>query len=262
VLIVNSDDFGASVSATDSAVGAFDEGLITSASAMVWMRDSARAARLAREREMPVGLHLNLTLPFRDRSVPDAARALQAALANEFDPGSWNRVDERAGDVDERIGEAIRHQLEAFTELFGANPSHIDGHHHIHVHPAVASSLPRQLPIRPVLHTPAELRRRGNARDRALRRRFRCADGCVSFQHVHPAFEGSWGLRTLGYARRHVLEVMVHPQFDAERAALHSREWFDALSVVQVGSYLDLRPRAGGGLSRVRRAEPPLYWTA
>jgi predicted glycoside hydrolase/deacetylase ChbG (UPF0249 family) len=70
VLIINADDLGASISATGPIVVAYDEGLIPSATAMVWMPGSERAARLARERGMPLGLHLNFTLPFRDQRAP------------------------------------------------------------------------------------------------------------------------------------------------------------------------------------------------
>jgi hypothetical protein len=242
VLIVNADDYGASVSATDSVIDAFEEGLISSASAMVWMWDSARAAELARERGLPLGLHLNLTLAFRDGSAPAAERELQAELAGEFDAGSWLQADVRPREGDRRIREAVVQQLAAFRALYG-EPSHLDGHHHIHIHPAVTACLPRELPIRPVLHSPTELGRRGDARDRLLRKQFRCADGCVGFQHVHPAFEDSCGLGTLDFARRHVLEVMVHPQLEEERAALRTREWIGALAALQLGSYRGLQAR-------------------
>jgi hypothetical protein len=57
---------------------------------MVWMRDSARAAQLARERDMPVGLHLNFTLPFTDTHAAREVRSLQLELTERFDGSSWS----------------------------------------------------------------------------------------------------------------------------------------------------------------------------
>ena len=40
------------------------QGRLTSASAMVFMADSVRAAEVARELDLDLGLHLNLSQPF------------------------------------------------------------------------------------------------------------------------------------------------------------------------------------------------------
>ena len=60
-LVVQCDDFGMSHSGNLGAVQAFREGILTQASVMVpcpWFRE---AARLAKEHELPVGVHLTLT---------------------------------------------------------------------------------------------------------------------------------------------------------------------------------------------------------
>jgi chitin disaccharide deacetylase len=232
VLIVNADDLGATPSATDPAIECFDAGALTSATAMVWMHDSGRAARLARERALPVGLHLNLTLPFADPSAPADVRSRQLALTGEFDRDSWRRS--ARGDLAEaEIARSIEDQLERFSEQFG-QASHLDGHHHVHVHPAVLAQLPRSLPIRPPL-AGAERRTLGQ---RWLRRRFRGADTCLPFQQVHPALGGDIAL--LDAARHRVVEVMVHPALPQEREALLSAEWRAALARLPLGSYRDL----------------------
>jgi YdjC-like protein len=48
MLIINADDWGRSRAETDNALTCHDEGRITSASAMVYMEDSERAAELAK----------------------------------------------------------------------------------------------------------------------------------------------------------------------------------------------------------------------
>jgi predicted glycoside hydrolase/deacetylase ChbG (UPF0249 family) len=239
MLIVNADDFGASRSASDPVLELFDQHLVSSASAMVRMPDSTRAASLAREREMAVGLHLNLTLPFADTAVPALVGERQRRLTEMLGRESWREGAAENPDA-QLLADVIADQLECFRESFG-EPTHLDGHHHVHVHPAVLDQLPSELPIRPVLSVPArvEAGAGSSSRERALRRRFLCPDLCFAFEHVHPALGGD-GLEVLDHARRGSLEIMVHPQREGERNALFSAEWRGALSTLTVGSYADL----------------------
>jgi chitin disaccharide deacetylase len=234
MLIVNADDMGASPSTTDPVVECFTAGVITSASAMVWMLDSERAARIARELDLPVGLHLNFTLPFAGPNVPDDIRARQLGMTAVFGP------EARAGDAGGAVADgmliaaALTDQLQRFHELFG-EPTHLDGHHHVHVNPAVVEHLPRTLPIRPPLSTGAK-RTFGQA---WLLRRFRRPDACLAFERLHPALGGE-GLEVLAQARRRTVEVMVHPAQKREREALLSSDWRAALEGLMLGSYRSL----------------------
>ena len=234
MLIVNADDMGASPSTTDPVVECFDAGVITSASAMVWMPDSERAARIARELSLPVGLHLNFTLPFAGPDVPDDVRERQLRLTAMFGTGAQDD-DARAGAADSAlIPAALDDQLQRFRELFG-EPTHLDGHHHVHVDPAVVEHLPRMLPIRPPLSTSAK-RTFGQA---WLLRRFRHPDACLAFERLHPALGGE-GLEALAQAHRRTVEVMVHPAQEREHEALLSSDWHAALAELTLGSYRDL----------------------
>jgi len=237
MLIVNADDFGASPNASDPVVDLYAVGVISSASGMVRMRDSLRAASLARERGIPTGLHLNLTLPFDEPGVSVASSERQRRLTEVFGRESW-RAEGRERPDARLVAETIEDQLDRFRQTFG-EPTHIDGHHHIHVHPAVLAHLPRELPIRPILSVPSRAGAKPGSRDRALRRRFLCPDLCFAFEQVHPSVGGD-GLEALDHARTHSLEIMVHPQREAERTALLSAEWQRALSALTVGSYADL----------------------
>jgi hypothetical protein len=241
LLIVNADDFGYSRNVTDPVVAAYDEGLITSTTAMVWMRDTSRAVTFARERGMPVGLHLNLTLPFDGDHVPERVREQQARLTGMFDARSWSQVDLRHRAPDPQIREAVRHQLGSFRAQFG-EPTHIDGHHHIHLHPAVLVCLPTDLPIRPPLTPPARVEAKPDRRGRFVRKTFGGPDRCVSLQQIHPSLGGT-GLELLAVAHKRVLEVMVHAQIDEEREALESDEWRAALASLELGSYREFQRR-------------------
>ena len=61
MIIINADDWGRSERETDAALSTYKRGRITSASAMVFMRDSGRAADLAKDAGIDVGLHFNLS---------------------------------------------------------------------------------------------------------------------------------------------------------------------------------------------------------
>jgi chitin disaccharide deacetylase len=237
MLIVNADDYGARTSATNAICDAFDAGAITSTSAMVWMGDSARAASRASEHGLPVGLHLNLTLPFAARNVPSGVRERQRRLTEVFNRDGWWEDPARRVDR-ELLRGAIGDQLERFCEQFG-QPTHIDGHHHVHLHEAVLELLPQAWPIRTVVRDPAQADSGLSQRERRLRRRFRAPDMALPFEKVHPDF-GGVGLNVLDRAHDVCVEVMTHPQQQVELDALMGSEWRATLAALPLGSYLDL----------------------
>ena len=131
LVIINADDLGLDVATTDAILDCFRAGRITSASAMVWMSDSQRAASLAEECEIPLGLHLNLTQPFTDPAVPPEVRERQARLAEHFgrQPLAYWVAEPR---LQSTIDRCIEDQVREFTRLYGQPPRHLDGHRHVH----------------------------------------------------------------------------------------------------------------------------------
>lgn len=114
-LIINADDFGQSPGIVTGVARAHDEGVVTSASLMVRGPAAATAARAARHRpELSVGLH--------------------------FDLGEWSYLDgewhpryEVVPLHDQRAVRAeLGRQLEAFRQLLGRDPTHLDSHQHVH----------------------------------------------------------------------------------------------------------------------------------
>jgi predicted glycoside hydrolase/deacetylase ChbG (UPF0249 family) len=239
VLIVNADDFGATRSTTDAICETFDAAAITSTSAMVWMSDSARAAGIALERDLPLGLHLNLTLPFSGRDVPQSVRERQLRLTEVFTRDGWWKEAGRRFDR-KLLQAAIDDQLERFCEQFG-QPTHIDGHHHVHLYAAVLDLLPQTWPIRPPLRAPAQADARHNKRERHLHRRFRAPDLAFALVRLQQA-AGEAGLEVLDCARRQCVEVMAHPRQPGEMEFLLSSEWRAMLDSLTLGSYADLKP--------------------
>jgi predicted glycoside hydrolase/deacetylase ChbG (UPF0249 family) len=242
-LMVNADDWGASLATTDAIARCFDAGGVSAASAMVHMADSARAAELARERRLPVGLHLNLSQAFDGADVPGEVRRRQSLLARRFanmrlrrwiyDPTSRARVDR-----------AIADQLEEFERLYGAPPTRLDGHLHVHLSPDVLLSraLPRDVWLRPARTVAVDravplLGRLRRSRERWLRRRFAMSDYFFSIEDIHPQLGGSGLDGALDLALEADVEVMTHPSRPQELGLLLSPDWRRALAERPLGAF-------------------------
>lgn len=234
MLIVNADDFGASSSATEASATAFAAGVITSCSAMVWMRDSDRASRLAQELGLPVGLHLNLTVPFDGADVPSAAQERQSRLTETFDRASWFTTGSKRP-TRRLLEDAVRDQVEQFSASFGV-PTHLDGHHHIHVRDEVLEVLPPGIVIRMIVRDPARVDEPASMRERRLHERFTAPSLTLAFERLHPALEGV-GLQVLERARSECIEVMTHPLQEGQLDALLSPAWRVTLARLPVGSF-------------------------
>jgi predicted glycoside hydrolase/deacetylase ChbG (UPF0249 family) len=246
LLIVSANDWGGEIRATDSIAACFRGGRITAATAMVNMADSKRASELAREQGLSLGLHLNLTQPFDDPATPEPMRERQRKVLRHF-----ARLKVRRWTYDpflrRRVAAAILDQLEAFRSLYGVEPTHIDGHQHVHVSPDVLLSpaLPRAIPIR-TAHGwrsgggPGDVVRR--LRHAAIARRFRTTDYFFSLQNLLPCFGGKDLEAALERSDRASVEIMTHPATSDELEYLLSEAWSDALAGRRLGTYADLAP--------------------
>jgi chitin disaccharide deacetylase len=136
-LIINADDFGASSEINRAVILAHQEGVLTSASLIVTGPATAEAVQLARQNPtLAVGLHLVLAKG-------------RAASPKRLIP---HLVDDQGRFPDSCVGTGIRqfclrsYRREVRSELLaqferfaatGLELSHVDGHLHYHVHPAV-----------------------------------------------------------------------------------------------------------------------------
>ncbi|HOY59397.1 MAG TPA: ChbG/HpnK family deacetylase, partial [Verrucomicrobiota bacterium] len=128
MLIVNADDWGGWRTATDAALTCYEKGRITSVSAMVFMDDSERAARLAQRSGLDVGLHLNLSQEFTGstHSVPRLAESQRAIV--RFLRSSKYALLFYHPFLRRQFRHVFEAQLEEFFRLYGRPPSHFDGH--------------------------------------------------------------------------------------------------------------------------------------
>ncbi|HKD11518.1 MAG TPA: ChbG/HpnK family deacetylase, partial [Thermoanaerobaculia bacterium] len=140
-LVVTGDDFGLSPRVNRAICEAHDRGILTAASLMVGAPAAAEAVALARERPgLAVGLHLTVvdavaSLPpvqipkLADRVGRLRASPLSAGLLYQFSSAARGELRRE-----------IRCQLEGFQKT-GLPLSHVDGHHHMHLHPFVLGVL-------------------------------------------------------------------------------------------------------------------------
>src|SRR4029450_1817320 len=133
MLIINADDWGRSVAETDAALKCYTEGRITSVSAMVFMQDSKRAAKLAKNYELDdVGLHLNFSEEFTDKSCSETLKETQERIIRFLKRGKYAQLLYHPF-LRKTFACCYQAQVEEFVGLFDKFPSHIDGHHHMHI---------------------------------------------------------------------------------------------------------------------------------
>ena len=254
LLVVNADDWGGGEATTDAILGAFEAGRITSASGMVHMPDSERAAEVAARAGLPVGLHLNLTEPFPEGGqAPRPVRERQRRVAERLGgagrdghPGTarlrkWLYDPAIKADVDRAIGD----QLERFEALYGRAPTHFDGHNYVDLCPNVFLS--RSIPAGAVMRNSLDcypLERSAMGRIRALRQRLRSRRLRSTGYLLHIAQlrldDAEAPDPRLRLARDAAVEVMGHPDEEAELAAFMSPAWERAMGEYRLGSFADL----------------------
>jgi len=140
-LIVNADDFGRSHSINDAVIRAHREGILTSASLMVNEIACDEAVALARENPY-LGIGLHLTLICGKSALPPEKIPALVNVRGEF---SNNPVSEGVRYFFKRsLREQLRAEIHAQFSKFRATGlplDHVNGHLHLHLHPAVFRTL-------------------------------------------------------------------------------------------------------------------------
>lgn len=149
-LIVNGDDFGYSPGQNYGIVDAYENGILCSTSLMVTGRYVDHALDLARQHPgLGVGVHLIL-----DYGEPQLPAGKIPTLVDE--EGKFLRpIFEGPIELCPReVEQEWRAQIQ-WVQAQGIEPTHLDSHHHFHLHPqlyAVTHALAKEfnLPIRPI----------------------------------------------------------------------------------------------------------------
>lgn len=131
LLIVNADDFGLSKGQNYGILDACKNGLVTSTTALVNGAAIDHAAQLSRRTpELAVGMHFVLTLGEPLTPMPGLARE------GKLGKWIWQVAEEDALPLEE-IERELACQYQRFVDLFDAEPTHFDSHHHVHMIPQI-----------------------------------------------------------------------------------------------------------------------------
>ena len=214
LLIINADDWGRDRDTTDRTLECIVRGAVSSVSAMVFMEDSERAATIARERAIDVGLHLNFTTPLSAPNCPPQLVEYQRQLAAHLLRHPLARVFFHPW-LARSFEYVVAAQLDEFRCLYGAEPERLDGHHHAHLCANIL--LQGLLPPGTLVRRNFSFQRGEKsllnrlyrqAVDRMLARRHRVVDFFFSLAPLEPPGRLE---RIFSLARRFAVEVETHP---------------------------------------------------
>jgi len=132
VLIVNADDWGRDFQNTDRTLECIGRGTVSSVSAMVYMKDSERAAAIARERGIDAGLHLNFTTAFSASRTPARLIEHHERVSRYLGRNRFAQVIFHPG-LTGSFEYVVASQRDEFCRLYGSEPARLDGHHHMHL---------------------------------------------------------------------------------------------------------------------------------
>lgn len=217
-LIVNADDWGCTRRITDAIFDCIQLQAVSSASAMVFMEDSERAAELARANDIDIGLHLNLTAAFtanRTASKLDEQQRRTAAYlrSNRIAQTVFNPALRSAFDY------VVKAQLDEFERLYGRATSRIDGHHHMHLCENVLFA--QLLPAGTIVRRNFTFRRKEKStlnrlyrrwQDHRLSRRHLIADYFFALLPIDPGRLAEFA----SLASLHNVEIETHPDLEEE----------------------------------------------
>ncbi len=140
-LVITGDDFGISTAVNRAIVEAHEKGVLTNASLMVAGEAFEEAVAVARERpSLAVGLHL--VILDGKAVLPPAEIPLLVDSEGRFSDAPVSagvRYFVRPA-ARVQLRREIRAQLERFRST-GLTLSHVDGHHHLHLHPVALACL-------------------------------------------------------------------------------------------------------------------------
>jgi len=236
MIIVNADDWGASAKETDAALRCYEAGSISSASGMVFMEDSERAADIANDVGLDVGLHLNFTQPFTGECRDELLLEYHHRIFRYLTQSKYASIVYNPA-LDHQFRYVYEAQLTEFERIYGKSPSHIDGHHHRHLcaNMIIANIIADGAKIRRnftfLLGEKSLLNRAyRDLMDQWLARRYRLTD--FLFDICATDFSLIAKL-----AHEATVELMVHPARVEEFEVLMSDDYIENIKKQVVGSY-------------------------
>jgi predicted glycoside hydrolase/deacetylase ChbG (UPF0249 family) len=240
MIIVNADDFGRSRCATDRTLECYRQGSITSTSAMVFMADSQRAAELVKESGINTGLHINFTQMIIRSANNPSLWEYQNRLVKYLNASKYNYLMYNPT-LRSVFIYVFRAQYEEFERLFDMSPSHINGHHHMHLcaNMLIGGVIPKGQKIRRSFSFARGEKNLPNRIYRAIINRF------LERKYITTEYFFSLSERlttgrlesALNLARTSSIEIQTHPENDDEFRWLEGKARIQAFSGLQMGNY-------------------------
>jgi succinoglycan biosynthesis protein ExoM len=180
----------------------------------MFMQDSARAAYIASENEVEVGLHLNFTTMFSGRDVPTGVVEHQRRTATYLLQHRFAQIVFHPG-LRQSFEYVVKAQIDEFERRYRRAPQRIDGHHHMHLCANVL--LAGLLPPGTIIRRNFSFQRGEKSRLNLIYRR--AVDQMLARSHyVTDLFFSLTPLDPVGrlrfiasQAKRNVIEVETHP---------------------------------------------------
>jgi predicted glycoside hydrolase/deacetylase ChbG (UPF0249 family) len=243
MLIINADDWGRSREETGAALECYRRGGITSATAMVFMRDSERAAGVAKDAGLDIGLHLNLSQPYDARAVPARAVEAQKRVIKFIKWGRIALLIYHPG-LSRDFRDVFAAQLDEFQRLYGKPPSHLDGHHHRHLCANIVFGgiLPKGMKVRRNFSfLPGQKSSLNRAYRRFIDRRLAREHGLTDyFFALNQTLDGGRMDYVTELSKRSNVEMMTHPVKKPEYDWLTGPRHLDTTRSLPMGTYATL----------------------
>lgn len=243
MIIISADDWGRSREETEAIVACHSAGRITSVSAMVFMEDSVRAADLAKDMGIDVGLHLNLTQPFSASVNPQRLISCHEKIVRFLSSHKSAHLiyNPRLCSAFEYV---YRMQYDEFVRIYGRPPSHIDGHHHKHLcaNILLGDVIPAGEKVRRNFYFwPGEKgaanRMYRRVSDWILCRRYRSTDFFFALSQCGRAARLE---RVAQLANSKIVEIMTHPANALERELLMGDAFHTSMGLAEKGTYASI----------------------
>lgn len=208
------------------------------------MDDSIRAADLAKESGIDMGLHLNFTQELTQKINNSLLyeyhdRILKFLTKNKYYFLIYNPA------LRKQFQYVFQLQLEEFEHLYGTSPLHINGHHHMHLctNMLIKSIIPEGQKVRRNFSfergEKSLLNRTYRATiDKWLSRKYFTTDYLFSLSE---RIKTGRLPRALELAKFASVELETHPEFDEEFVWLMGDDCFHAISGLQIGNYAQLK---------------------
>lgn len=244
MLIINADDYGGSETATRNTLLAYDSSGITSTSAMMFMSDSERSAELAMKTGLAVGLHLNLTERFTGKTSSPLLHDYHQQIGSFLKGGRYRLILYNPL-LRKQFDYVFKAQYEEYLRIYRKEPTHIDGHHHMHLctNMLLDRVIPKGMNVRRNFSFASGEKSAFNRfyryiTDKWVTWRYNSAD---IFFSITPIDKPGRLERIVNLSKTSIVELMVHPGRDNELKYILSDQYMDIIDGAQKGTYLDIK---------------------